>query len=97
MEKELVFVQSKEYIYTKKVYPVMRLGDILVHCLHYKSAEDAISNWNRRRLKIDLYPGQTWFWEALNTNASNESNCLNYNIIDLLNNKKAERFTRIEK
>lgn len=139
LEKELTFVQYKEYIYTSQLYPVMKLDDILVHCLHYKNQEEAVSNWNRRRLKInyqnlfvemyteredimkkflsldrfqkkvcfvpfdssgqalqlDLYPGQTWFWESLNTNATNEANSLSYNIIDLLNNKRAERFTRI--
>lgn len=138
LAKELKFVQYKEYIYTKQFYPIMKLDDISVHCLHYKDPEDAINNWNRRRLKInyqnlfvemyteredimkqflsldqykkkvcfvpfessgqafklDLYPGQTWFWESVNTNTTNETNCLSYNMIDLLNNNKAERFLR---
>lgn len=139
LAKELTFVRYKEYTYTKQIYPVMKLEDIQVHCLHYKNPEEAISNWNRRRLKInyqnlfvemyteredvmkqflsldqykkkvcfvpfdssgqafklDLYPGQIWFWESVNTNTTNETNCLSYNMIDLLNNKKAERFTRV--
>ncbi len=34
-------------------YPVLRLGDISLHCNHSRSAEQAISDWRRRREKIN--------------------------------------------
>ncbi len=34
-------------------YPVLRLGDIHIHCNHSDSMEQAIADWNRRREKIN--------------------------------------------
>ena len=34
-------------------HPVLRLGDIELHCLHYKSAERAVDDWVRRRKKVN--------------------------------------------
>lgn len=36
-----------------KHYPVLLLGDIEVHCNHTDSAEQAISDWKRRREKVN--------------------------------------------
>ncbi len=37
----------------RESYPVLRLGDIFLHCNHSGSMEEAIADWRRRRAKIN--------------------------------------------
>ena len=36
------------------VYPKISIGDIELCCLHYKSCQEAIDAWNRRRKRVNL-------------------------------------------
>lgn len=38
----------------KRDAPVMKLGDLNIHCNHYKSAEEAREAWNRRCGKVNM-------------------------------------------
>lgn len=46
LEKELVFVEGE------RPYPVALLGDIQIHFAHNKTAEEAETCWNRRKVRI---------------------------------------------
>lgn len=35
-------------------YPLIRVGDITVHAMHYESDKDAARAWNRRRKRVNL-------------------------------------------
>lgn len=39
---------------TRKVYPLIRVGDITVDAVHYESPEDAAQAWNRRAHRVNL-------------------------------------------
>ena len=41
-------------IHSKEKYPVLRIADAEIHCNHAENIETAISEWNRRRKKINL-------------------------------------------
>lgn len=43
---------------TQLNYPVMRLGDLLLHCNHTDSAEQAAADWQRRMARLD--PGNVF-------------------------------------
>ncbi|WP_289460754.1 DUF1919 domain-containing protein [Lactobacillus intestinalis] len=38
----------------KIVYPKIKIGDIEICCLHYKTCEEAIQAWNRRKERVNL-------------------------------------------
>ena len=35
-------------------YPVLKIDDIKLHCLHYKTGREAIDAWNRRRKRVNF-------------------------------------------
>lgn len=35
-------------------YPIATLGDVTLHCVHYRNIEDVVTCWNRRRQRMDL-------------------------------------------
>jgi uncharacterized protein (DUF1919 family) len=41
--------------------------------------------------QLYLYPGQTKFWETVNSNAGNGSNCLVYNLFNLITGMESRR------
>lgn len=53
LEMPLEFVRFEIEIHSKQRYPVMRLGDIFVHCNHDDNPKDALEKWNRRLKKIN--------------------------------------------
>lgn len=34
-------------------YPLIKVGDIVIHCRHYENCKEAIEAWDRRRKRID--------------------------------------------
>ena len=51
-------IQFKEYGTTYlsdclSKYPILKLDDILVHCVHSKSVENAVDDWNKRRSRFN--------------------------------------------
>lgn len=38
---------------TKLQYPVMKIGDVEIHCNHDNKIEDAVEKWNRRKKRIN--------------------------------------------
>lgn len=57
LEKELRFVSKSKFPdYQKINYPLALLEDVEIHFVHYKSEEEAVSKWNRRRERM---PGNT--------------------------------------
>ncbi len=53
LQCELKFKHYMIDIHSKERYPVMVLDDILIHCNHESIPEQAVQNWNRRRVKIN--------------------------------------------
>ena len=53
LQEELVFERYREDAYTKKKYPIMRLGDVFVHCNHSDNPEEAVAKWNARCKKVN--------------------------------------------
>lgn len=53
-KKPLVFERYEEEIHDKQIYPVMKLGDIFVHCNHSRNEQEAIRDWERRVKKINF-------------------------------------------
>lgn len=47
MEQELIFVPSE------KPYPVAKLGDVHLHCVHYPSEQEVREKWNQRKARMD--------------------------------------------
>lgn len=63
LEQELEFIDVKNSKYYNKVtknqteeitYPVAKLGDIEVFFMHYKTKEEAVCKWNRRKARINF-------------------------------------------
>ena len=54
LSEELTFDCYKRDIHSNMVYPVMRLGDIHVHCNHDSDPEIAKKRWNNRVTKINF-------------------------------------------
>lgn len=65
LDKDLEICNSPKYRNEGDlVYPIMNLGDLELHFLHYKSYEDACKAWNRRKKRINkenLYVIWTFF------------------------------------
>lgn len=36
------------------VYPIIKVDDIILCCQHYKNCADAVTAWNKRRLRVDI-------------------------------------------
>ena len=49
MAKELQFVDRGNL-----EYPLAMLGDVLIHCVHYKSEEEMVTKWNERKARMDM-------------------------------------------
>ena len=49
----LEFLRYGTDVHSKAKYPIMKLGDIAVHCNHDEKVEDALEKWNRRLQKIN--------------------------------------------
>jgi len=60
IQQPLKFVTASKYpesntLLKKKPYPVGILGnDIEIHFIHYKTSEEALEKWNRRKERIDF-------------------------------------------
>ncbi|MBE6682874.1 MAG: DUF1919 domain-containing protein [Ruminococcaceae bacterium] len=39
---------------TDSEYPLVALGDITLHCVHYKSFEEVVEKWNSRKQRMNL-------------------------------------------
>lgn len=53
MELELTYCMFSKY--GKTIYPVGNLGkDIEIHFLHYKTFQEALDKWNRRKARMSL-------------------------------------------
>lgn len=55
LDEELRFYSFKFDEETKHDYPIMRLGALTLHMLHYDDAESARRQWEDRRLRINWY------------------------------------------
>ena len=53
MSLPISFEEERVDLNSNKIYPVGRLGDILLHFNHYDSFDDAVLFWNRRKEKIN--------------------------------------------
>lgn len=53
LKTPMEFLRYDIDVHSKERYPIMRLGDISVHCNHDQRPEDALENWNRRLKKIN--------------------------------------------
>ncbi len=49
MSLELSFLPDSD-----RDYPVAVLGDVLLHCVHYKSEEEVVEKWNKRKQRMDM-------------------------------------------
>ena len=49
MAKELQFTDTEDC-----PYPVAKLGDILLHCVHYKDEQEVLEKWNRRKQRMNM-------------------------------------------
>ncbi len=38
----------------EQIYPLLKIGDLTVHCNHDRTAEEAIEKWQRRKRKVDF-------------------------------------------
>ena len=60
MEKEITFIKKSKYPPHNEPgrgadqYPLGLLGDIELHFIHYKTPEDAVEKWTRRKARMDL-------------------------------------------
>ena len=60
MAKEIVFIDKSKYPPHDEPgrgadqYPLGLLGDLELHFVHYKTAEDAVEKWQRRKARMDL-------------------------------------------
>lgn len=63
------------------IYPVIKLGDILLHCDHNHTMEDAISDWLRRREKIN------WKFTLAQMSTRNHKREKEFNLIDTVDRK----------
>ncbi len=55
LEKDLIFKETKWQNELKFYYPVVELGDIAIHMNHYRSFDEAVDKWNRRKARINWY------------------------------------------
>jgi uncharacterized protein (DUF1919 family) len=59
MSREIQFVNESKYPThnqqrnSGRHYPIGRLGNTEIHFLHYKSEQEALEKWNRRKRRID--------------------------------------------
>ena len=59
MDKDISFVKKSKYSPHNEpgrgadVYPVGLLGDLELHFVHYKTEEDALDKWHRRKARMD--------------------------------------------
>lgn len=67
--------------YDLDIYPVFRLGDIEIYCNHSHTMEDAISDWLRRREKIN------WNFTFAQMSTCNHSLEKKFNLIDTVDRK----------
>ena len=49
LKKDIQYVEQKE-----REYPVARLGDIKLYCVHYKNFEEVKNAWNKRVKRVNL-------------------------------------------
>jgi len=61
IQLELFFVKESKYkeandyrVQKNHYYPIAKLKEVEIHFLHYDSEEEAISNWNRRKARINF-------------------------------------------
>ncbi len=52
LASELVFIQASKYKKRPKTYPIGVLDDIEIHFTHYKSEEEALEKWKRRKARM---------------------------------------------
>lgn len=52
--KYYLSLDLKPIIQDQLSYPVMKLGDITLYCVHYKSFEEVIESWDRRKKRVDF-------------------------------------------
>lgn len=57
---QLLFIDESKYkeandyrFENNHYYPIAKLKEVEVHFLHYKSVQEALSNWNRRKARIN--------------------------------------------
>jgi len=61
IQLDLFFVKESKYkeandnrVQKKHLYPIAKLKEVEIHFLHYDSEDEAISNWNRRKARINF-------------------------------------------
>ncbi|AMC10462.1 hypothetical protein Lupro_03985 [Lutibacter profundi] len=52
MSKKLKFTKISKYLKEEQNYPIGLIGDAEIHFLHYKTEEEAIEKWNRRKNRM---------------------------------------------
>lgn len=85
--KEINYLDSKWYKTLKNnesfgKYPIGKIGDIEIHFLHYKSFEEAIEKWNRRKERINYNNVLFKFSEM---NSCEEKDIINFQSLKLKN------------
>lgn len=53
MEQPIEFVREEYEINLKRNYPVVKLGDIIIHFNHYTDFDSAVETWNKRKERIN--------------------------------------------
>ena len=74
-------MQKASTKYDVDSYPVLRLGDITINCNHSHTMEEAISDWIRRRDKIN------WDFTLAQMTTFSNSNEKEFNLIDTVDRK----------
>lgn len=67
MEEDLCFIQEVDSIYGQTSYPTAYLKDVKIYFMHYKSSEEALEAWNRRKMRIN--------WDNLYVVFTDRSGC----------------------
>jgi len=54
MDSDLVFTDEYNPIYGWLTYPTAYLNDVKIYFMHYKSEEEVLKSWNRRKARINF-------------------------------------------
>lgn len=80
LSKQIIFIEkdkSKYNNYILKNYPIGKIDNIEIHFMHYKSKEEAIEKWEKRKKRIN--------WDNIIFKFSQKDLCSRNDIIDFMN------------
>ena len=80
LSKQIIFIDknsSKYKEHISKNYPIGRIDDIEIHFMHYRTSEEAIEKWERRKKRIN--------WNNIIFKFSQKDLCNKDNIINFMN------------